>query len=646
MELIKFYNIIDKELESIIEINKDLPEIKKHKLKKQNERKGYATLLWFLDFYGQKTLDKTLITDGDDDGSCDIIFSNKNNQGETFFYIIQSKWLGERKAKSSLGINKDEFGKTLTDFSAILQGTKKKGANEKFNRKYEELKVHLENNGKVKFIYFTLAIYNKDITDGVEAFRENYKPNIELETITLERIRRDYIEFKYKEIKTNNPLEYKYNAEDNIIELEIERFQNNHRDIFEFHGRTISYIFLLKPKTIFKLFDKFKFSLFYKNVRNPLHSSNYNKNIVNTLNKKPDAFWYFNNGVTAITELIPKIGQHAKKITIEGLQIINGAQTIYSVYQAYLNASDKDRKKMDTDARIMLRLIRSSDEDLNTEITKFTNLQNPLYNRDFFSNDDIQIKLQNASFETNYWYEKRRGEFRQNDEINKYNIQIATNELVALTYVSFFKQDPVNSIMNSDNFFVSKKEDAKGLYEYIFNDTTKYEDMLASLLMWELIVKLFGQQKDDDSIAKPVLDFFMPSLALSKIVLKKYLLKRFNHKKELNLTGYIIKQFKENNKDEINLFLKSVIYSIKKIQRKLDTNDKIKSQEKFRKLMTNIVFYETIKSELEEASFEIQDIDNINLDNINLEIPDEIINEVKKNKINTLHVNIQHSLLF
>lgn len=69
-----------------------------------------------------------------------------------------------------------------------------------------------------------------------------------------------------------------------------------------------------------------------------------------------NAFWYFNNGITAITKIIPEVGVHAKKIKLEGLQIINGAQTVYSIYQAYQRAA------MDSDARLTFRWIRSSDE--------------------------------------------------------------------------------------------------------------------------------------------------------------------------------------------------------------------------------------------------------------------------------------------
>jgi AIPR protein len=108
--------------------------------------------------------------------------------------------------------------------------------------------------------------------------------------------------------------------------------------------------------------------LFFKNVRNPIHRSNYNPKIVNTLLEKPNAFWYFNNGLTAITKILPDIGNHAKEIQVAGLQMINGAQTVYSVYQAYEQAKPIQRKAMDTHARLMLRLIGSSDNEFNLQI--------------------------------------------------------------------------------------------------------------------------------------------------------------------------------------------------------------------------------------------------------------------------------------
>jgi hypothetical protein len=87
-----------------------------------NNRKSYALLIWFVEFYGRKSNYKDFITDGDKDSSCDIVFDNTNNQGDKIFYVVQSKW--NNADNSEKETNKDEILKALNDFDTILRGKK------------------------------------------------------------------------------------------------------------------------------------------------------------------------------------------------------------------------------------------------------------------------------------------------------------------------------------------------------------------------------------------------------------------------------------------------------------------------------------------------------------------------------------------
>ncbi|MCU0390610.1 MAG: AIPR family protein [Thermoflexibacter sp.] len=567
MEISKFYSLIDKELEAILDKYPNDEELHKHK-KHRNQNKGYALLIWFLNFYGQKELYKNYITDGKDDSSCDIIFSNIDSQGDTIFYVVQSKWVNYDGTKEYPQIKKEEFNATIAEFSSILSGEKRETKNEKFNKKYQELITHLENNGKAKFIFFTLADENTNEKDNinfaVNSFNSKHLPHERLEVFDINRIRRDYIEFKFKEIVSINPLEYEYSPEEVEIEIDIERFKNGDngkqvkRDLIEFEGRTKAYIFILKPKTIHGLFKKYKFNLFFKNVRNPLYKSIYNQNIVNTLKNKPDAFWFFNNGVTAITKAMPEIGQRAEKVKINGLQVINGAQTVFSIYEAYENASKLERKIMDTDARITMRLIRSSDEDFSAEITRYTNSQNPMEDRDFVANDDIQQHLQNESFKTNYWYEKRRGEFRE-EQIKGLDVNIVPSNFWIEAYVSFYLQKPFWTV-DTNKLFISRKKDENGLYEQVFANI-KFENVLASLLFESILRKFIKQTKKLDhyddlmlSIVKSLI------LGISKILLERYLEWKYVSK-NINIPNFIIKAYEEEETDKINSFNQITVFS-------------------------------------------------------------------------------------
>ncbi|WP_375560374.1 AIPR family protein [Bernardetia sp. OM2101] len=540
-----FYKLLNKELVQILDNNKEDEELHKHKKDEQN--KGYAFLIWFLNFYGQKTLYKQYITDGKDDSSCDIIFENTDSQGQRIFYVVQSKWInitineeGNLVKKGSPiqefpKIGKEEFNAVIKEFDTVLDGSKKEGKNEKFNEKYRKLIEHLEANGKAKFIFFTAADTNPEIEDTIKSFEKQHAPNVTFQLIDINRIKQDYIEFKYKEIVANNPLEYNYDPEDEEIILEVERFnsgehvsqESSKRDMLQFEGRMQAYIFLLKPKTVHALFQKFKFSLFFKNIRNPLRVSEYNEQIVETLQKRPDTFWYFNNGITAITKRIPDVGNHSKTFTVKGLQVINGAQTVYSIYKAYESATIEQREIMDTDARVSFRLIRSSDEQFNMEITRFTNQQNQMEDRDFVANREEQRRLQLESFKTNFWYEKRRGEFRDIETLDKLEIDIVTNVQFARAYLAFHLQKPFEATFEFSKEIFAFGE--TGLYEKVFVGVN-FEDMITAyiiLAFYDNYRSEFIEENNRDTRGL-ILNGDTPLyvLAISKTIIEKYLLKK------------------------------------------------------------------------------------------------------------------------
>ena len=609
MTISKFYTIIDAELGEIFEEYRAIDKhIKRHKTLEKN--KGYLMLIWFLRFYGQTRFYQSYITDGSDDNSCDIIFSNKNAIGEDIFYVVQSKYVKfdgkNTKEHEFPNISTSEFGYALNNFSTVLSGNVTKRKNENFNEKYDELRAHLAKNGLVKFLFFTLANSNEKIEDALRTFNKTNSPNVSMEVIDFQRIKKDYIEFKYKEVTSTNPLEFKYDAENTPVVINIERFEDARRDIFEFSGREKAYIVLLKPKTIHELFKKYKFSLFFKNVRNPIHRSNYNQKIVDTLLKRPASFWYFNNGVTAITRLPPNIGIQAEQITVEGFQIINGAQTIYSVYSAYENATLTEKKAMDVYAKIALRLIGSSDEEFNLQITRYTNLQNPMFDRDFYANDEIQQRLQNESFFTDIWYEKRRDEFQLTEEQQQeLGIKIVPNDQFIASYMSFYLQRPDYALLRQNDFFVSKSDDKNGLYETIFNEETRFEDIYASVFVGSL-TRLIYLSSDEENIAEFLIAVISLS-ALSKIVMDKYFaITRYKEDKYFDLGKHIL-NMKKNNRDNEYVELQKIIIHTRNLLNNY-TTDIADKNEMFISLVGNHTNYDVIAKKIQDTEIDIAEI--------------------------------------
>jgi hypothetical protein len=152
-----FYDIIDQKLFSIIKKYQDDEAILRHQ-NSETGQKAYAFLIWFLEFYGKTTNYLPYITDGDGDGSCDIIFNALDNRGNTVYYVVQSKWNTRKNALKKM--DSQELGYTLNNFSTILRGHKKPTNNEALNQKQSELLAHVEKNGRVKFIFLSLCHEN------------------------------------------------------------------------------------------------------------------------------------------------------------------------------------------------------------------------------------------------------------------------------------------------------------------------------------------------------------------------------------------------------------------------------------------------------------------------------------------------------
>jgi hypothetical protein len=135
-------------------------------------------------------------------------------------------------------------------------------------------------------------------------------------------------------------------------------------------------------------------ALYERNIRYFLGSSksDVNKAIKTTLHDAPGDFFYLNNGVTAVCDLIePKATKNgAKKFKVRGLSIINGAQTVASAAEF---VRQHPGRNID-DAKVMLTLIKApADGPFGKRVTKARNHQNPVQTANFASLDENQERL-------------------------------------------------------------------------------------------------------------------------------------------------------------------------------------------------------------------------------------------------------------
>ncbi|EJF52044.1 AIPR protein [Saprospira grandis DSM 2844] len=155
---------------------------------------------------------------------------------------------------------------------------------------------------------------------------------------------------------------------------------------------------------LYDLYKKYDTSLFSANVRDYLGSRNSSANINNGIKEtaKDDSehFFVYNNGITALVNNF-QYNAKTKKLTIEGLSIVNGAQTTGAI--GTLDTSP------DKEMTVPIRLIKCANQKTVQLIVKYNNSQNKITAPDFRSSDSIQKRITKEFQKLQLEYSPRRG---------------------------------------------------------------------------------------------------------------------------------------------------------------------------------------------------------------------------------------------
>jgi hypothetical protein len=135
--------------------------------------------------------------------------------------------------------------------------------------------------------------------------------------------------------------------------------------------------------------------LFAKNLRGVLGDTDVNGEIRETIEKCPELFWYFNNGITLVAKKVVKTavggGDTAYGVFhCEDVSIVNGAQTVASIGK-YGETGKENYQKIATQVRIVS--LQDSSSDFGETVTKTNNRQNRIENRDFVALDPEQVRI-------------------------------------------------------------------------------------------------------------------------------------------------------------------------------------------------------------------------------------------------------------
>jgi hypothetical protein len=218
---------------------------------------------------------------------------------------------------------------------------------------------------------------------------------------------------------------------ESVKQLEIQ-LPHNFNFIYE-SDNARAVVVLVKLATVATWWKRYKNALFNLNIRGYLAGSKLNRSVVETATNDPENFSFYNNGITATCSSFEILGRN--RLVAYDAQVVNGAQTVKSIFVAEQDCDSRTRERFG-DGYVLLRLIETGKKNRNKsefadKITRYQNTQNKVLESDFFSNDPIQVFLEqelanwsgHKNFVAPFWYERKRGFGRQ---ANKQKITIKT----------------------------------------------------------------------------------------------------------------------------------------------------------------------------------------------------------------------------
>ncbi len=197
------------------------------------------------------------------------------------------------------------------------------------------------------------------------------------------------------------------------------------------------------------------------NVRDYLGSRqsarNINRQIERTVQSEPNNFWIYNNGITILTKGLSVDGN---KVKLQGIAVINGAQTTGTLAQA----AAKGKTPL-ASASVMTRVITCNDPSLVENVIRYNNTQNPIKAWELRVIDPIQRQLADSFDKLGITYQTRRGQSRRRSS------DVLYEKLGP--YLAAFYGDPGSAHRNKAELFENEAR-----YRQLFTEDAHVENLL------------------------------------------------------------------------------------------------------------------------------------------------------------------------
>lgn len=247
--------------------------------------------------------------------------------------------------------------------------------------------------------------------------------------------------------------------------------------------------------------------LFDPNVRFEIpQGTEFKKDMKETIEQSPEHFWHYNNGITVLCREFEVTSTGELKILAPG--VVNGCQTIKQLHRTHPTKG----------LQVLVRVMKSNNEDLDRDIALYTNTQNPVTRRDLMSGR-LEQKYYSRTFREldNAWFlEIKRGSWgtltRPEQESYKALGQgrpkrMLSNEYVLSAAIAFCLQDPVIAKTDKSRWWDKK------YYDEVFLKKRSPYELIAAALVQMALEKLRDETDSEGKPVRPQMSYCVPHLS-------------------------------------------------------------------------------------------------------------------------------------
>ena len=216
--------------------------------------------------------------------------------------------------------------------------------------------------------------------------------------------------------------------------------------------------------------------LFDDNLRMYLSAKGgYNQSIIDTAVSRDNyLFWYLNNGVTITCKKFDYNPSHDSPVLpFEDFQIVNGAQTSYSLFEVAKDNPDALNKVF-----LIVRIYATDRTDIAERVAIATNSQARIQRRDIYSNAPILKKLELALKESGYFFERKKGMHADKPQEKRIDA-LKLGQII----LSFYLQEPDKARSESDSIFGAR-------FKHIFDDAHDVDNLIQVFELFRIIERL------------------------------------------------------------------------------------------------------------------------------------------------------------